>query len=108
LPFIKSVSVFLFASYATLLKKDAKGLNMSEQERLLMLVDMIKEKYGNRLLNRDEAAAALGKSTASLDKLRAQGLGPSYIKAGACNAQVKYSILDVAEYILSMRIMTVN
>ena len=79
---------------------------MIEHDHKQSIIEMLKEEYGNKMLNRDEAAAALGMSTASLDKLRGQGLGPTFIKIGSSNSKVQYTLFDISDYICSMRIKT--
>lgn len=71
------------------------------------LVNSLKEKYNTYLLSREQTAETCGISISTLDRLRTNALGPKYKKIGKSkNATIKYSITDVAQYILNQNIET--
>ena len=58
-------------------------------------------------LSRKQCAKALGKSTASIDRLRANGLGPGFKKdERSKNGRVTYPIFEVAKHMQSGIIKT--
>jgi predicted DNA-binding transcriptional regulator AlpA len=58
-------------------------------------------------LSRKQCAKALGKSTATIDRLRSHGLGPKFKKdKRSKNGRVTYPIVEVARYIQAGTIET--
>ncbi len=69
---------------------------MNKQE----IRSLIYQKYGAFLLSRKQVAAILGKSVATIDRWKVQGLYLEYKKLGkAKNAPVEYPIDTVVDYI---------
>lgn len=73
------------------------------------LLDLLYGKYGSLILTRQQCAEATGMSTATLDRLKKQGLGPQYIKKSASgkNGSVQYPLDAVVDYIMEARNETI-
>lgn len=70
---------------------------MNKQE----IRNLIYQKYGALLLSRKQVANILGKSVATIDRWKAQGLYLEYKKLGSAkNAVIEYPIDTVVEYII--------
>lgn len=69
---------------------------------------MLYKKYGTLLLSRKQCAKAIGISTASLDRLKQEGIGPNYIKkkGKGKNGAVQYPLLAVIDFILLTQVKT--
>jgi predicted DNA-binding transcriptional regulator AlpA len=71
------------------------------------LFEMLHKTYHSFELSRKQCANVLGKSTATIDRLRAHGLGPKFKKdKRSKNGQVTYPIVEVAKYIQAGTIET--
>jgi len=71
---------------------------MNKQE----IRSLIYQKYGAFLLSRKQVADALGKSVATIDRWKEQGLYLEYKKLGeAKNSPVEYPIDTVVDYIVN-------
>lgn len=70
--------------------------------------ELLFAEYKSSLLTRKQAAQAIGISTATLDRLKASGLGPQYklIGKSSKNQSVKYPIIAIAEYVYSGLVQT--
>lgn len=81
---------------------------MSIKERQEELRKLLFLRFNTLILSRKQTAEALGMSTATLDRLRQQGLGPNYKKMGdhGKNGMVKYPIDSVVEYITYGQVAT--
>lgn len=72
-------------------------------------IELIKSAFpGCVMLNREQAAKALGIGVSTLDLRIAQGRDiPRYIKMGdAKNSRIAFSVIDVAQFIYERRIKT--
>ncbi len=66
------------------------------------LWNIIYNKYGSLLLSRKQVASELGRSVATIDRWKKQGLYLEYKKLGkAKNAPVEYPIDTVVGYIIN-------
>jgi len=78
-----------------------KDTNEEKKQFVRLLVDL----YSTVILSRTQAANALNMSTATLDRMRAQGIGPAYTKADTSsrsnNGKVFYSVTAIADYFIS-------
>lgn len=64
--------------------------------------NLIYQKYGAFLLSRKQVADALGKSVATIDRWKEQGMYLEFKKLGkAKNAPVEYPIDTVVDYIIN-------
>ncbi len=64
--------------------------------------DVIYSKYGSLILTRKQVADTLGKSVATIDRWKKQGLYLEYKKLGtAKNSPVEYSIDTIVNYIVN-------
>lgn len=73
-----------------------RGKQMTKEEISTKLYD----KYGSFLLSRKQAAQALNKSVATLDRWKQQGLYLEFKKLGKSkNATVEYPINTIVDYI---------
>lgn len=72
------------------------------------ICEFLSSKYGSQMLSRNEAADALGISVPTLDRLRADGLGPNYKLIGkkSRNQGVKYPVFAIAEYVFGGNMQT--
>jgi len=71
---------------------------MNKQE----ILKVIYEKYGSLLLTRRQVAEILGKSVATIDRWKKDGLYLKYKKMGkAKNATIEYPIETVVDYIIN-------
>ena len=71
------------------------------------IVEILFKKYNSIILSRKEVATTLGISTATLDRMRKNGIGPTYKKVDSVkNSAVQYSIYSIAEYIVSKNTLT--
>lgn len=75
---------------------------MHSQERVKTYIELLYHQYNVLLLSKKEVSSITGKSIATLDRLRARGLGPPYIKEGTSkNGSVSYSIHSIASWLVS-------
>lgn len=81
---------------------------MGNLERKKELLQLLFQKYGSLLLTREQVAEVLNISTASLDRMKQNGVGIQYQKDGRSgkNAKVRYPIDSVAEFIVESNIKT--
>lgn len=81
---------------------------MSQQERRKELLQLLFQKYGSLLLTREQVSETLNISTASLDRMKQDGIGVQYQKNGQVgkNGKVRYPIDAVAEFIVQSNIQT--
>jgi len=71
------------------------------------LIEMLQRSYHSFELSRKQCAEVLGKSTATIDRLRANGIGPKFKKdKRSKNGRVTYPIVEVAKYIQADTIET--
>jgi predicted DNA-binding transcriptional regulator AlpA len=71
------------------------------------LIEMLQKTYHCFELSRKQCAEVLGKSTATIDRLRSDGLGPGFKKDDRSkNGRVTYPIVEVARYIQAGTIET--
>lgn len=81
---------------------------MTQNERKKELLQLLFQKYGSLLLTREQTAEALNISTASLDRMKQNGVGIQYQKDSRSgkNGKVRYPIDSVAEFIVQSNIQT--
>lgn len=81
---------------------------MSLKERQEELRKLLFSRFNTLILSRKQTAEALGMSTATLDRLKRNGLGPKYnkIERNGKNAMVRYSIDSIVEYITYTQVVT--
>jgi len=68
------------------------------------LFNLLYDKHGAVILSKKDTAKILNMGVSTLDKLRAEGRGPSYKQEGLSN--VKYNLHAIIEYILKDEIKT--
>ncbi len=68
------------------------------------LFNTLYEKYGSMTVSKKQAGEILGAGISTLDRLRADGKGPTYKQAGVSN--VKYNLHSLVTYIISDEIKT--
>jgi predicted DNA-binding transcriptional regulator AlpA len=74
---------------------------MSEDKMFNILLN----RYNTVNLSREQVAEVLGLSSATVDRMRYEGLGPNYMKLGhSRNATIKYSLHKVVEYLFIQNI----
>jgi len=82
-----------------------KDTNEEKKQFVKLLVDL----YSTVILSRTQAAKALNMSTATLDRMKAQGIGPAYIKVDtgsrSNNGKVFYAVTAIADYLISSQMM---
>jgi len=82
-----------------------KDTNEEKKQFVKLLVDL----YSTVILSRTQAAKALNMSTATLDRMKAQGIGPAYIKVDtgsrSNNGKVFYPVTAIADYLISSQMM---
>lgn len=81
---------------------------MGNNERKKDLIQLLFQKYGSLLLTREQVAEALNISTASLDRMKQNGVGIQYQKDGQSdkNGKIRYPIDSVAEFIVMSNVQT--
>jgi len=67
------------------------------------LMEMLHKKYESLILSRKDVSRELGISTASLDRLKKNGVGPLYKKknTNGSNGPVQYAIDAVVDFIIT-------
>ena len=82
-----------------------KDTNEEKKQFVKLLVDL----YSTVILSRTQAAKALNMSTATLDRMKAQGIGPAYTKVDtgsrSNNGKVFYPVTAIADYLISSQMM---
>lgn len=82
-----------------------KDTNEEKKQFVKLLIDL----YSTVILSRTQAAKALNMSTATLDRMKAQGIGPAYIKVDtgsrSNNGKVFYPVTAIADYLISSQMM---
>lgn len=82
-----------------------KDTNEEKKQYVKLLVDL----YSTVILSRTQAAKALNMSTATLDRMKAQGIGPAYTKidtdSRSNNGKVFYPVTAIADYLISSQMM---
>lgn len=82
-----------------------KDTNEEKKQFVKLLVDL----YSTVILSRTQAAKALNMSTATLDRMKAQGIGPAYTKidtdSRSNNGKVFYPVTAIADYLISSQMM---
>ena len=82
-----------------------KDTNEEQKQFVKLLVDL----YSTVILSRKQAAEALNMSTATLDRMKAQGIGPAYTKVDtnsrSNNGKVFYPVTAIADYLISSQMM---
>ncbi len=83
-------------------------MNKRQEERE-QFVKLLVELYSTVILSRTQAAKALNMSTATLDRMKAQGIGPAYTKIDTSsrsnNGKVFYPVTAIADYLISSQMM---
>jgi len=81
------------------------SINNQEVE---MLTHMLFKQYGSLLLDAKKVSELIGRSEASLARDRAKAIGIPVTKTGraAGSDRVKYSIYDIAQYVVDRKIKT--
>jgi len=78
-----------------------KDTNEEKKQFVKLLVDL----YSTVILSRKQAAEALNMSTATLDRMKDQGIGPAYTKMStdsrSNNGKVFYPVTAIADYLIS-------
>ena len=81
----------------------------NRQEEKEQFIKVLVELYSTVILSRTQAAKALNMSTATLDRMKAQGIGPAYTKidTNSCsnNGKVFYPVTAIADYLISSQMM---
>lgn len=87
---------------------NSKRINMNKVSAK-DICELLTQRYSSQMLSRIQAADALGISVPTLDRLRADGLGPSYKLIGkkSRNQGVKYPVFAIAEYVFGGNVQTV-
>lgn len=85
-----------------------RGNVMDNMERKRELIQLLFQKYGSLLLTREQVAEVLNISTASLDRMKQNGVGIQYQKDGQSgkNGKIRYPVDAVAEFIVQSNIQT--
>ncbi len=77
----------------------------NRQEEKKQFVKLLVDLYSTVILSRKQAAEALNTSTATLDRMKAQGVGPAYTKidtdSRSNNGKVFYPVTSLADYLIS-------
>jgi len=85
-----------------------KDINEEKKQLVALLVDT----YSTIILSRKQAAGALNVSTATLDRMKTNGVGPAYSKTETVsqskNGRVSYPVTAIAEYMVSSQIKCVS
>lgn len=81
----------------------------NRQEEKEQFIKVLVELYSTVILSRTQAAKALNMSTATLDRMKAQGIGPAYTKidtnSRSNNGKVFYPVTAIADYLISSQMM---
>lgn len=73
------------------------------------LVRILAEVFECFELSREQCAKALGRSISTIDRMRKKGIGPKFKKnEESVNGTVKYPIHEVAKYIFSKNLKTID
>lgn len=82
-----------------------KDINEEKKQFTKLLVEL----YSTITLSRMQAAEALNMSTATLDRMKENGVGPAYIKINtgsrSNNGKVFYPVTSIADYLISSQMM---
>lgn len=82
-----------------------KDTNEEKKQYVKLLVDL----YSTVILSRTQAAKALNMSTATLDRMKAQGIGPAYTKidtdSRSNNGKVFYPVTAIADFLVTNQMM---
>ncbi len=80
--------------------------NTDKEKR--QLIELIAKFYSTVNLSRKQAAEILNISTATLDRMRENGIGPSYSKADtgslSKNGRVSYPVTAIADYLVNNQV----
>ena len=78
-----------------------KDINEEKKQFIKLLVEL----YSTVILSRKQAAEALNISTATLDRMKDNGVGPTYTKVDtdskSKNGKVFYPVTALADYLIS-------
>lgn len=74
---------------------------MKHMERKKLLLELYFTRYDSFILDRQKVSELLGKSTCTIDKWRAEGLGPEWSKDDRSkNGAISYAIDHIVDYII--------
>ncbi len=75
--------------------------NEEKKQYVKLLVDL----YSSVILSRKQASVALNISTATLDRMKKNGVGPAYTKmdtnSKSKNGKVSYPVAAIADYLIN-------
>ena len=75
-----------------------------KKEELIKMIDSISPKIAKKIaLNQLDVALVLGVSSATLDNMRRDGIGPRYVKFGK---RVLYPKVEIVDYLVDNLIQT--
>jgi len=76
---------------------------MERLARKKLLLELYFTRYDSFILDREQVAALLNKSTGTIDKWKEKGLGPQWSKdPRSKNGAVSYALDHVIDYIISL------
>ena len=82
-----------------------------KREEKEQLIKLLVEQYSTLNLSRKQAAETMNSSTATLDRMKENGVGPAYIKVDtnslSNNGRVFYPVTAIADYLTSNQIKCV-
>ena len=82
-----------------------------KKEEKEQLIKLLVEQYSTLNLSRKQAAETMNSSTATLDRMKENGVGPAYIKVDtnslSNNGRVFYPVTAIAEYLINNQIKCV-
>jgi len=77
----------------------------NRQEEKKQYVELLVDLYSTIILSRKQAAGALNISTATLDRMKENGVGPAFTKVDtgsrSNNGKVFYPITAIADYVVN-------